>query len=96
VPKRFREWYCARASWGLSTEAVFAQETAVWEVSLSDELRAEIEHLKATDPDEYEHVYEGMCRQAVTGAVYTTSCSPPTKRGVFANPFGKNIHGARL
>ena len=23
---------------------------------LSEELRAEIEHLKATDPDEYEHV----------------------------------------
>jgi phage terminase large subunit len=37
---------------------------------LSDELRVEIEHLRATDPDEYEHVYEGMCRQAVTGAVY--------------------------
>jgi phage terminase large subunit len=36
----------------------------------SAELRAEIEHPKATYPDEYEHVYEGMCRQAVTGAVY--------------------------
>jgi phage terminase large subunit len=31
--------------------------------ALSDELRTEIEHLKATDPDEYAHVYEGMCRQ---------------------------------
>jgi phage terminase large subunit len=38
--------------------------------ALSEELRLEIEHLRATDPDEYEHVYEGMCRQAVTGAVY--------------------------
>lgn len=38
--------------------------------ALSDELRAEIEHLRVTDPDEYEHVYEGMCRQAVQGAVY--------------------------
>ena len=37
---------------------------------LSDELKVEIEHLRATDPDEYEHVYEGMCRQSVTGAVY--------------------------
>ena len=33
---------------------------------LSEELRVEIEHLKATDPDECEHVYEGMCRQSVT------------------------------
>jgi phage terminase large subunit len=38
--------------------------------ALSYELRAEIEHLKATDKDEYEHVYEDMYRQAVTGAVY--------------------------
>lgn len=37
--------------------------------ALSDELRAEIEHLKATDQDEYEHVYEDMCRQAVTGGL---------------------------
>jgi hypothetical protein len=38
--------------------------------ALSDELEAEIEHLKVTDPDKYDHVYEGVCRQAVTGAVY--------------------------
>ena len=31
--------------------------------ALSEELMVEIEHLKATDPDEYEHVYEGMCLQ---------------------------------
>ena len=27
--------------------------------------------MKAADPNEYEHVYEGMCRQAVTGTVYS-------------------------
>ena len=49
--------------------------------ALSDELRAEIEHLKATDPDEYEHVYEGMCRQAVTGAVYKNELLAGDKEG---------------
>jgi phage terminase large subunit len=48
---------------------------------LSDELRAEIEHLKATDPDEYEHVDEGMCRQAVTGAVYRNELLAADKEG---------------
>ena len=32
--------------------------------ALSEELRLEIDHLRTTDPDEYEYVYEGMCRQA--------------------------------
>ena len=49
--------------------------------ALSDELRVEIEHLKATDPDEYEHVYEGMCRQAVTGAVYRNELLAADKEG---------------
>ena len=47
----------------------------------SDELRTEIEHLKATDPDEHEHVYEGMCRQAVTGAVYRNELLAADKEG---------------
>jgi phage terminase large subunit len=33
-------------------------------------LRAEMEHLKAKDPDAYQHVYEGMCKQVVEGAIY--------------------------
>lgn len=33
-------------------------------------LRQEKDHLRATDPDSYENVWEGMCKQAVTGAVY--------------------------
>ena len=35
-----------------------------------DVLRREAEHLKAVDPDSYEHVYEGMCKQVVEGAIY--------------------------
>jgi hypothetical protein len=49
--------------------------------ALSDELRAEIEHLKATDSDKYEHVYEGMCRQAGTGAVYRNELLAADKEG---------------
>jgi phage terminase large subunit len=49
--------------------------------ALSDELRVEIEHLKATDPDEYERVYEGMCRQSVTGAVYRNELLAADKEG---------------
>ena len=58
---------------GINTPTSFPNPT------LSEELRIEIEHLKATDPDEYEYVYEGMCRQAVAGAVYKNdpSSRPP-------------------
>jgi phage terminase large subunit len=49
--------------------------------ALSEELRIEIEHLKAIDPDEYEHIYEGMCRQAVTGAVYRNELLAADKEG---------------
>jgi phage terminase large subunit len=35
-----------------------------------DTLRREMEHLKQRDPDSYEHVYEGMCKQVVDGAIY--------------------------
>jgi len=48
---------------------------------LSEELRLEIEHFKAIDPDEYECVYEGMCRQAVTGAVYKNELLAADKEG---------------
>lgn len=43
--------------------------------ALYEELRLEIEHLKATDPDEYECVYEGMCRQAVTGSEFSRNAA---------------------
>lgn len=35
-----------------------------------DVLRREMEHLLATDPDAYEHVWEGHCVTVVEGAVY--------------------------
>ncbi len=38
---------------------------------LSEELKMEMEHLKATDPDEFENVWEGKCRPAAQGAIYT-------------------------
>lgn len=37
---------------------------------LSEEIRADIEHLRLTEPAEYAHVYEGACRQVVEGSVY--------------------------
>lgn len=37
---------------------------------LSDEIRRDMADLKARDPQEFEHVYEGVCRPAVQGAVY--------------------------
>ena len=38
-------------------------------------------HLRAIYPDEYEHVYEGMCRQAVTGAIYRNELLAADKEG---------------
>ncbi len=35
-----------------------------------DVLRAEMEHMKATDPDAYEHVWEGSCISTIEGAIY--------------------------
>jgi len=37
---------------------------------LSDEARADMEHLRQTDPDEFEHIYEGSCVQTIQGAIY--------------------------
>lgn len=33
-------------------------------------LKKEMEHLKAKDPDAYQNVYEGICKQVVEGAIY--------------------------
>ena len=38
---------------------------------ITQELLDEMEHLKKTDPDEYENVWEGHCRPAAQGAIYT-------------------------
>ncbi len=37
---------------------------------LSEEAKADMAHLKATDPDEFEHVYEGACTSQVEGAIF--------------------------
>lgn len=33
-------------------------------------LKAEMEHLQDSDPDAYEHIYEGTCKQVVEGAIF--------------------------
>lgn len=33
-------------------------------------LRSDMEHLRATDPDAYEHIWEGNCNRTLEGAVY--------------------------
>lgn len=35
-------------------------------------LKQEMEHLKAKDEDAYQHIWEGMCKQVVEGAIYKT------------------------
>ena len=37
---------------------------------LSDEAIADMRYLKETDPDEFEHVYEGSCLSTLVGAVF--------------------------
>jgi phage terminase large subunit len=38
---------------------------------LSRELKMEMEHLRRTDPAEFDNVWEGKCRAAAQGAIYT-------------------------
>jgi phage terminase large subunit len=51
----------------------------------SKALDAERAHLKATDPDAYAHVYEGICRAAVEGAIYYKEVSALRQSGRIAN-----------
>jgi len=44
-------------------------------------LRIEMEHLRATDPAAYQHVWEGECRSAVEGAIYSKEIEQATKEG---------------
>lgn len=64
---------------------------------LTEELKVERVHLKETDPDDYEHVWEGKCRSAVQGAIYAEElkvaaaegriCSVPVDRTKPVNTF---------
>jgi phage terminase large subunit len=46
-----------------------------------DVLRAEKDHLQSKDPDAYEHVWEGMCKQVVEGAIYRNELLAADKEG---------------
>ena len=46
-----------------------------------EELRIEKDHLKATDPQAYQHVWEGECKAAVEGAVYAAELEAATQEG---------------
>jgi phage terminase large subunit len=46
-----------------------------------DTLRKEMEHLKATRPDDYENIYEGVCKQVVEGAIYRNELIAAEKEG---------------
>jgi phage terminase large subunit len=48
---------------------------------LSEEIKRDMADLKAKDPLEFEHVYEGVCRPAVTGAVYKDQLIAAEKEG---------------
>ena len=40
-----------------------------------------MEHLKQKDPDAYEHIWEGTCKQVVEGAVYCNELLAADKEG---------------
>lgn len=48
---------------------------------LSEEIKRDMADLKARDPGEFEHVYEGTCRPAVSGAVYKEQLIAAEKDG---------------
>lgn len=48
---------------------------------ITDEMRHEKDELKAKDPDAYEHVWEGMCKQVVEGAIYKNELLAADKEG---------------
>lgn len=51
----------------------------------SDEMRNELEHLKATDYQEYEHVWEGKLKTIADSAVYGPQLVKARKDGKFTN-----------
>jgi len=59
---------------------------------LSDVSRAEIEHLKATKPDDYLNVYEGHCRVTLDGAIYADELRAATQDGRITRvPYDESI-----
>jgi phage terminase large subunit len=62
-------------------------DAAVVKINWSDNpffpevLRKEKDHLKEKDPDSYENIWEGMCKQVVEGAVYKNELQAAEKEG---------------
>lgn len=52
---------------------------------LTAEMQRKIDFLKDTDPDEYEHVYEGGCQSTVQDAVYKAQIQLAEKEGRFCS-----------
>ena len=52
---------------------------------LSKESLEEIEYLRITDPDAYEHVYEGGTRSTVEGAIYKAEIARAEREGRFCS-----------
>jgi phage terminase large subunit len=48
---------------------------------LDKAILVQVEHLKATDPDEYLWIWEGHCRVALEGAVYAKELRAATREG---------------
>jgi phage terminase large subunit len=52
---------------------------------LPEILRVEMEHARATDPDEYDHVWEGNCVSALKGAIYASEYKRAVAEGRITN-----------
>lgn len=64
---------------------------------LTDEARADMDYLKQTDPDEYDHVYEGEFVRTVKGAIYARELDKVDKDGRISKVVkapGKPVHSA--
>ena len=48
---------------------------------LSDKFMADLKHLRDTNPEEFEHVYEGCCIQSVEGAIFAEQLRQAEKDG---------------
>lgn len=48
---------------------------------LTEELRRQIRHMQETDPDGYNHIYEGHCKEVLDGAIYADELRALTRNG---------------
>jgi phage terminase large subunit len=64
-------------------EAVVVRMNYRDNIWLSDESRMKMEHLKATDPEEFDYVYEGVIRSTIHNAIYRAEIARAEKEGRF-------------